>query len=210
MKSFIALFLFLLGTVAVCGQTVVPAQQKSQIIARIDRSAEAVQTMQCRFRQSKSVSLMKNRINSAGVMYFRRPNKLRWQYTSPYDYTFIMNGTKAYLKSARQSTVIDVKKNKMFRQVTDVIMGCMIGGNMSKTSYFKINMYRTGNTYYANLVPVKKEFRQFYASITLYFNQQLTMVDKVEMKEKNGDTTTIILYDTKINGHINDKVFNAD
>lgn len=207
MRKITVIFAFSLVPLVTFGQTALTQAQQQQTVAKIEKSASAVQTMQCHFTQTKSMTLMKNKINSEGTMYFKKPGKLRWQYTKPYDYSFILNGGKAYMKSAKSTTTVDVNKNKMFRQISDVIMNCMIGGNLSKTSYFKVTIYKSGNTVYANLTPVKKELKQLYSLITLHFNQSLSMVTKVEMKEKNGDKTTITLSDIKINGNINDKVF---
>lgn len=207
MKKIIMALAIVLSSLSVYGQTALSKAQQNQVIAKIDKSALAIQTMQCHFTQVKSMALMKNSLNSQGTMYFKKPNKLRWQYTTPYDYTFILNNGKAYMKSAKSTTTVDVNKNKMFRQITDVIMNCLIGGNLSKTSYFKIAMYKSGNTTYAVLTPLKKELKQIYSTITLHFNSSLTMVTKVEMKEKNGDKTTITLSDIKLNGNISEKTF---
>lgn len=210
MRKTIITFAIGLVSLAAFGQTALTQAQQQQIIAKIDKSATSVQTLQCHFTQVKSMALMKSKISSEGTMYFKKPSKLHWQYTKPYDYSFILNGSKAYMKSAKSTTTVDVNKNKMFRQISDVIMNCMIGGNLSKTSYFKVAIYKSGNTVYANLTPVKKELKQLYSLITLYFNQSLTMVTKVEMKEKNGDKTVITLSDIKINGSINEKVFSCN
>jgi len=207
MKKIIVVFAISLVSLNIFGQTALTKTQQQQIITKIDKSASAVQTMQCHFTQVKSMTLMKNKIKTEGMMYFKKPSKLRWQYIKPYDYSFVLNGDKAYMKSTKSTTTVDVNKNKMFRQISNVIMNCMTGGNLSKTSYFKVAIYKHGNTIYANLTPVKKELKQLYSLITLYFNQSLTMVTKIEMNEKNGDKTIITLSDIKTNGNINDKVF---
>lgn len=210
MKRLLLLLTIIASTLTLSAQTALTSAQQQKVIADIDKAAAAVQSMQCHFSQTKRLSMMKNSIKSEGTMYFRKPSKLRWQYSKPYDYTFIMNNGKAYMKSAKSTTTVDVNKNKTFRQISDVIMNCLIGGNLSKTSYFKIAMYKSGNTIFARLTPQKKELKQLYSLITIHFNQSLTMVSKVEMTEKNGDTTTIILSDVKLNGTINDKMFSTN
>lgn len=202
--------MFVLSSAITFGQTALSQAQQKQTIEKIDKAAQSVKTMQCSFTQVKSMKMMKNTINSEGNMWFAKPGKLRWQYTKPYGYTFIMNGSKAYMKSAKSTTTVDVNKNKMFKQIADVIMGCIVGGNMSKTGYFNVAMHKNGNTIYANLTPLKKELKQLYSSIVLYFNPSLTMVTKVEMKEKNGDTTTITLSGIKTNGNISEKTFSLN
>lgn len=209
MKKLIALFLCIFSVLFVSAQTPLSASKQKQIIEKIDRSVASLKTMQCQFKQVKSVAMMKNSISSNGIMYFQKPDRLRWQYTSPYAYTLILDKGTAYMKSAKATTTIDVSKNKMFQQILNVIMDCVTGGNLARTTYFKVAVYQNGNNVYANLTPQKKELKQLYSLITLHFNTSLTMVNKVEMKEKNGDKTTITLSDIKTNTNIDDKVFSS-
>lgn len=207
MKRFSVLFIYVFSSLLLFGQTTLSPTKQREVIAKIDKSVAAMRTMQCQFRQSKTMKMMKQSINSNGVMYFEKPNKLRWQYMSPYSYTLIFNGNKAYMKSAKSTTTIDVNKNKMFKQILDVVVNCITGGNLSNNEYFKVAVCQNGRTIYANLTPQKKEMKQVYSLITLYFNTSLTMVNKVVMKEKGGDTTTIELSEIKTNANIDDKVF---
>lgn len=195
--------------VLACGQTSLPSAKQREIVSKIDKSVSAMRTMQCRFTQSKAMKMMKRSLNSSGVMYYAKPDRLRWQYTSPYTYTFILNKGKAYMKSAKSSMAVDVNSNKMFKQVLDVVIDCVTGGNLANTAYFKTVVYKQGNSFCADLTPQKKEMRQVYSLITLCFNPSLTMVSKVVMKEKGGDTTTIELSDVKTNASIDEKVFSS-
>jgi len=121
----------------------------------------------------------------------------------------VLNAGKAYIKSSKGTQEMDIQKNEVFRQISDIMINCITGGNLSKSSYFKVTVYRNGNAVYASLQPLKKELKQLYSSVLLYFNPALTTVTKVVMNEKNGDTTTIDLQNTKINSPIDDKIFSV-
>ena len=189
------------------GQTKLSAQEQKEIIAKINKTASTMQSMQCDFSQVKNLSMMKSKMQSKGVMYFCKPNKLRWQYTSPYDYTFILNGDKVVMKSSKSTNKIYVNKNKMFRQITDIMMNCMTGESLTSPAYFKVELFKSGDIVYAQLTPIKKEIKQIYTAIFLYFNKELSMVNKVEMREKTGANTTITMTNITKNGKIDDKVF---
>lgn len=209
MKRLLLSFLCGFSVLLMSAQTPLSASKQKQIIAQVDKSVASLKTMQCQFKQIKNVAMMKNSISSVGVMYFQKPDRLRWQYTSPYAYTLILDKGTAYMKSTKGTTTIDVSKNKMFQQILNVIMDCVTGGNLAKTTYFKVEVCQSGNNVFANLTPQKKELKQLYSLITLHFNLSLTMVNKVEMKEKNGDKTTIMLTEIKTNTNIDDKVFSS-
>ena len=210
MKRILFILLTLVTTLGVCGQTKLTAEQQKQIIEKIDKASASMKAMQCDFTQTKSMKMLKKEMQSKGVMYFKSPDKLRWQYTSPYDYTFIMNGDKVSLKSAKSTKNIDVQRNKMFRQITDIILKSITGGGLKSAADFTVEMYKNDNGYFANLYPKKKELKQIYKTIVIGFNAELTMVSSVKMEEKTGDVTTVKLQNVKMNTAFNEKVFDIN
>jgi Outer membrane lipoprotein-sorting protein len=189
------------------GQTKLTAEQQKQIIEKIDQTASAMKGMQCDFVQTKRMKLLSKEMQSKGIMYFKRPNKLRWQYIAPYDYTFILNDDKVQIKSSKSTKNIDVQGNKMFRQITNIILNSVTGGSLKSSSDFNVEVYKKDNTYFAKLFPKKKELKQLYQVIEIYFDSALTMVNSVRMVEKTGDETRVNLINTKLNIVVDDKMF---
>lgn len=208
----VLLILFTIHCSIFCGwaQTKLAAEQQKQIIEKIDNSAAAVTGMQCDFIQTKSMKLLSKEMKSEGVMYFKKPNKLRWQYTSPYDYTFILNGDKVRIKSSKSTQNINVQGNKIFRQITGIILNSITGGGLKSTSDFTVEMYKSDKTYFAKLYPKKKEVKQIYNVIEIHFNPSLTMVNMVKMEEKTGDVTLVRLNNIKLNATANEKLFDIN
>lgn len=206
-RILILLFVALLSLSA-GAQTRLSAAQQKQIVAKIDRAASSMKSMTCTFTQTKKMKMMSRQLNSKGVMYFRKPSQLRWQYTSPYTYTFVLNGSQVIMSSSKGIQRVDVKKNKMFREISEIIVNSITGGNLQSNSAFSFALYREGNIVFARLLPKKKELKQIYRAIDIYFTPSLSMVSAVEMTEKSGDVTTVSLCNVKINPTINDKVFN--
>lgn len=206
---YVSIFLLLLQANLV-GQTMVPKEQCKSVLNKINNGALAMKSMQCDFSQTKSVKMLNKSVESEGVMYFKRPNKLRWQYTKPYDYTFVLNDTKVHIKSAKSNKKIDTNDNKMFNQISNIILNCVTGGNLNNSPEFRVELYQSGANYFAKLYPKKKELKQVYNNIEIHFNNSLSMVNEVKMEEKTGETTIVRLRNTKINVAIDDKVFNIN
>ena len=188
-------------------QTKLTAEQQKEIVAKVDKSASAMTQMQCEFSQTKSMKLLSKEMQSKGVMYLKKPNKLRWQYTSPYDYTFIMNGDKVQIKSTKSTKNIDVQGNKMFRQITNIILNSVTGGTLKSSNDFTVEIYKADASYYAKLLPKKKELKQLYQYLEIWFDPALTMVSSVKMVEKTGDVTVVKLTNTKIGVAVDEKLF---
>ena len=191
------------------GQTKTSAARQQEVLERVDKAARSMKTMQCDFTQTKHMKMLKRDMVSTGVMYFRQPDKLRWQYTSPYDYIFILNGDKVKIKSAKTTKNIDVEGNKMFRRITDIIMGSITGNGLKATTDFTVEVYEGPEGCYARLYPKKKELKQIYKQVNVHFNSALTMVSRVEMEEKTGDTTVIQLTGAKTNTEIDEAQFST-
>lgn len=194
---------------ALMAQTKLNTTQKDQVVAKINKSTAAMQSMQCTFKQTKSMKMLSKQMVSSGMMYFKRPSKLRWQYTTPYDYTFIMNGDKVKIKSAKSTKNVNMQRDKMFKHITNIILSTMTGDGLKNSADFNTEIFQSASGHFARLYPKKKELKQIYKVIELYFNKDLTMVSSVKMEEKTGDVTVVKLNDVKTNTQINEKMFST-
>ena len=204
------LLVFLSPCLSMMGQTKLTAEQQKQIVEKIDKASSAMKTMQCDFTQTKRMKMLSKDMQSKGVMYFKRPDKLRWQYTSPYDYTFIMNGDKVQIKSMKSTKNIDVQQNKMFRQITNIILSSITGGTLRTSADFTVELWQQDKSYFVKLYPKKKELKQLYQYLEIWFDPALTKVSTVKMMEKTGDMTIVNLLNTKYGVTINEKLFATD
>lgn len=204
MKKIISVFFIIMIPIVCFSQST-----DQQIISKINAAASKLMTMQCDFVQVKNVKLLNDKMTSKGKMYYSQPNKLRWEYTSPYTYTFILNGNKVTLEKNKKSNVIDVNQNKMFREIVNIMMNSVVGKCLSDKKSFKTTVKDSSTEWIATLVPQSKELKQMYSKIVLHFNKQQTVIVKVVMFEKNGDTTTISLQNIVKNKSINEKVYSV-
>lgn len=180
---------------------------EQQIINKINVAASKLTTMQCDFVQVKNVKLLNEKITSNGKMFYSQPNKLRWEYFSPYTYTFILSGNKVTLQKDKKSNIIDVHQNKMFREIVNIMMNSVVGKCLSDKKSFKTTVTDSSSEWIATLIPQSKELKQMFSKIVLHFNKQQSVIVKVDMFEKNGDSTTITLENIVKNIIINEKVY---
>ena len=210
MKKYVGLLLVALWlAVPMLAQTKVDAQQQKAITEKIGKSTSGLKDMQCDFEQVKRMKMMRKDMVSKGLMYYKTPNQLRWEYTTPYNYVFLLNKGEVNIKSSKSSKKVDVKENKIFQQVTKIILGCITGDGLRSEIDFRVEIYQSGSGYSAKLYPKKKELKQIYQHIEIFFNASLTMVSQVRMVEKTGDETLVKLLNVKTNTGVNEKVFSA-
>lgn len=166
-----------------------------------------MKTLQCDFVQTKHLKMLNDKMVSRGKMYYSQSNRLRWEYVTPYTYTFILNNDKVLLKNKKRSDVIDVRQNKVFREIARMMMNSVVGDCLNDSKSFKNSISDRGGEWIATLVPLRKEMKQLFQTIFLHFNKKQGVVTSVEMVEKNGDRTIIELKNIKKNETIANNIF---
>ena len=185
------------------------AQQltEEQIKQKVNQTASAMKTMQCDFIQTKHLKMLNNDFVSHGKMYYQQSNKLRWEYTSPYSYTFILNNDQVLLKNKQRNDLIDIKQNKLFREIVRIMMSSVVGNCLADDKNYKVSIATIGNEWVATLLPQRKDMKQMFQKLVLHFNAKKSVVNTVELYDKNGEKTIIELKNIRINETIHPHMF---
>lgn len=202
--------LFLLVTIisfSLLGASALSPQQKNDIIAKINKASAGISTMSGNFTQTKNLSMLNDKMVSQGNIYYQRSDKLRWEYTSPYKYLFVFNGTKVYVGNNSRKDVIDTNSNKVFKEIARIMMSTVTGTALSNASDFTIGVEVSGNQYLVTLVPKKKEMKAMFSKVVLSFNKSDMIVSEINIIEKNGDKTNIKFKNIAINKPLNASLF---
>ncbi|MBR4389958.1 MAG: outer membrane lipoprotein carrier protein LolA [Prevotella sp.] len=202
-RTIILLSLLLLSLSHVWGQT------EQQVKAVVDKASAQLKTMQCDFVQTKHLKLLNDRMVSTGKMYYQQHDKLRWEYMSPYQYTFIMNGQQVLLKNNGRKDVIDVNQSKAFKAIAQVMLNSVVGKCLTADKDFRSSIDISGPEYVATLQPLKKDLKSLFDKIVLHFDKQRLLVTKVELLEKKGDRTVIELKNIVTNASIPQDTFSV-
>ena len=177
------------------------------MVTEISKTAASIRTLACNFTQVKTLSFLNDKMTSQGRMCYDASGKLRWEYTSPYTYTFILNGQQVHIQSAKNRQTIDIRQSRLFQGIAQVMMNSVTGRNLTSNKDFACTFFTQGDVWVADLVPQRKEMKQMFSTIRLRFDSKRRMVSQVEMNEKRGDVTVIMLKDIKTNETINQNLF---
>ncbi len=205
-KLFLFFFAVVLSTTVSLAQSTGDAKIKQQINA----VASKMKTMQCDFVQTKYMKMLNDKMVSYGRMYYQQSDKLRWEYTSPYTYTFVLNGSKVLLNKGKRSDVINVNQSKFFKEIARIMMNSVVGKCLTDEKDFKVSISTSASEWVATLLPQRKDMKQMFQKIVLHFSRSQMMVSSVELIEKKGDRTVIQLKNVKTNSTINAKMFSVN
>ena len=187
-------------------QPATEAQQK-EIVNIITQASGAMKTMLCDFTQEKELSFMNEKVTSEGKMFYKQPEKIRWEYTKPIAYVFAMDGKNIFMDSGTNQNRIPARSSKLFSGISDIIIGGISGSGLINSPDFTTKFGIGTDKYVVSLTPLKKEIQDLFSKIQLYVNKTDGRINEVELVEKGGDKTLILLKNMQTNITISDEIF---
>ena len=184
-----------------------PVDEKD-MIRHIEETSAAIESIECSFVQTKKMKILDGEMVSSGKMYCRQPGRLRWEYTSPYSSIFIVNEDKVFLASEGKVDSVDVRKNRMYSEMADFMLGSVSGKYLSDKRSFEVYVCEDGADWKVTLVPIRKALAQMWEKIVLYFDPENDVLSGIEMYESSEDMTILDFKDIKLNGNIDPGLFN--
>ena len=201
----IIIILFLLIHVAFAQEFSV-VENPEVVQNKIISTSESIQTLRASFSQEKYMSILDNPFVSEGNFFYKQTNKVRWEYLEPFIYTVILRDGHVKIRDGEDVENYNLGNNTIFREINDIISG-MMNGKMLEDKSFSTTLYENTREYKAVLIPQVPSMRKFIDEVHLYFDKNSKLVVKVEMMEKGGDKTVIILTDYQVNTPIAENVF---
>ena len=193
--------------IAVLMPLLAKADVAADALAEISAAAQQMKSFECNFVQAKTVNLLGDKMTSKGRLCYRQPDKLRWEYTSPYSYTFIINGGKVQINKGGRNDVIDADKNKVFKEVARIMLNSVVGKSLTDSREFAATVQSTADIHVVTLLPQKKDMKHMFSKIVLRYDRRQKMVVGVEMHERKGDSTVIDMTNVVKDKTIADSVF---
>ena len=193
--------------IAVLMPLLAKADVAAAALAEISAAAQQMKSFECNFVQTKTLKLLGDKMTSKGRLCYRQPDKLRWEYTSPYSYTFIINGGKVQINKGGRNDVIDADKNKVFKEVARIMLNSVVGKSLTDSREFAATVQSTADIHVVTLLPQKKDMKHMFSKIVLRYDRRQKMVVGVEMHERKGDSTVIEMTNVVKDKTIADSVF---
>ncbi len=169
-------------------------------------ASQKVNTIKSDFVQEKELSMLSEKIISKGKFWFKRENAVRMEYTKPFEYLMIINGSKIYIKDSQKENKVSAKSNKLFEQVNKIMMDCVKGTALSSPD-FTVRIFDGADAYLAELSPVNKNLKSLFKNVNLVVSKKDYAVTAIQMHEPGGDNTVINFVNRELNVSLPDALF---
>lgn len=195
--KWVGVLLIVAGCLFIAGP--VQAQDTKAARQHIVDAAKGMKTMQCDFVQTKQTKLLSAASVSTGRLYYRQPDRLRWEYLTPTAHTFEIDGQKVIMSDNRGSREVDIRRNRKYREMAHLMTNIMSAQSFVDEQDFQVSLAQAGKEWIATLIPRRKEVRHIFSSIILRVTPDQWLVHQVELVEPKGDRTVIELKNVKVN-----------
>ena len=172
------------------------------VFTKLKEASGKINSMQSSFTQEKVMSIFSETIKSKGQFYYKKTNLLRWEYTDPFKYLIIINNDKIFIRDESKGNVFDMKSNKMFKEINNIMLGSVQGTLFNDSKNYTIKLWENKSFYLVELSPINAGLKDFVKTIYLYFDKKDNTVSKLRLTEPSGDYTIISFTNKKMNVNI--------
>ena len=207
-KAIFILLLALLST-SVWAQNEKPLTEaeSQKVISALTQAASSMQTLQCRFVQEKTSSMLAEPSIAKGTMHYASPDRMRWEYTEPYAFALVVNGEQIIKVTDGKAETLDGKSSRMYQGMVSLIMGSASGKKLFDASVFDVALYDDNEFWRAEMTPKRRDMKRMFSQLVFRFDKKTNGISRVEFKDAGGDVTWIRFEDMKLNEVIDDNVF---
>ncbi len=172
---------------------------------KVKTKAATTKTITSDFVQYKHLDFLSNDIESSGKLAFKAPNKVKWEYISPFAYSILFKDDKLFIDDGGNKSNMDLGSNKVFKQLSQLI-AASISGDMFIAEEFNMEYFKENDGYLVHFSPKDAQFSEFIKAFHITFSQQGEVME-VKMIEPSDDYTHIIFSNRIENQSIPDAVF---
>jgi outer membrane lipoprotein-sorting protein len=202
------LIFFFCSNVAI-GQDFKPVANFDKVQSEINQTAESIKTIKSNFVQEKQLSFLTQPVKSEGLFWYKKEDRLRWEYTQPFKYLILFNGNEVVIKDGINTNVFDANSNALFKQINDLMLGA-VKGDLGKNKDFSFTLNESSKQYQLLLKPTNENMKKYVAAVEIYFQKSDLAVSSIKIIESTGDFTKITFYDRKFNEPIDEKTFTSN
>jgi len=172
---------------------------------QIKNAAGQVNTVKCDFIQEKHMKILANPLVSKGVLYFKVPGSLRWEYTSPIRSVLLTHKGKTKRFIMRKDGFIEdssANLQAMGFVLKEITM--WLNGRFDENPQFTATL-KAGHKIL--LLPKEKSFSMMIQKIELMLSDRPGVIKSVKIFENENSFTKLVFKKSILNDTIDDSMF---
>jgi outer membrane lipoprotein-sorting protein len=171
----------------------------------IRAAAKDVDSISADFVQEKHLPILAKPLISNGRLFYRRPDSLRWEYTSPVKSVLLMHGGDARrFVQSDQGLVEDASVRLQAMQFVMPEISGWLGGRFQDNPLFDASLPEANKIL---LVPKDAGMARFIQRIELLMADRPGVIQQVMIVEGEDAFTRMVFGNTQVNPDLDDRLF---
>jgi outer membrane lipoprotein-sorting protein len=190
-----------------CLPAVALAESPDGVLDRLNELAAGVDTLASDFSQEKYLAVFQDVLPAKGRFYYRKPDQLRWEMTSPVTSGFVLRGDtgRRWQEAGSRGERFDIAREPVMKIVADQLLAWTRADFEALRRDYRISL--TGEAPVRLRLDPKGAAAGFLDHLSITFAPDGRHVQQVEVHEQGGDYTRITFHHTVVNGPLDDELF---
>lgn len=183
------------------------SEELSSFLAEIQAASDQVRSFSSQFIQERRLALFAEPVIFHGSLTVVRPDRLRWEFTSPIPSVLIFRGEQGIRCNDKAPPAhFDLGNDPIMRTVAEQLW-LWLGGDYSRLNVL-YRMEKSGDSS-LRITPKEQAMLDYISSITITFSKTSRQPEKVEIVDPGGDTTIMSFHSYVLNGNVSDALFSS-
>jgi outer membrane lipoprotein carrier protein len=176
----------------------------SDVAGALQRKYDSIKDFSASFRQTYEGGVLRRKASESGIVYVKKPGKMRWDYTTPEKKLFVSDGQTMFLYFPNEKQVM---KNAVPSQdeATSAVLFLMGKGNITRDFNVKWAEGGTDTTYRLRLDPKTRQAEYDWLEITA--DRDSFRIVGLTAADAQGGTSSFTFSNFKENAGLADKMF---
>lgn len=181
------------------------ADELSSFLAEIQAASDQVRSFSSEFVQERRLALFAEPVLFHGSLTVVRPDRLRWEFTSPVPSVLIFSGERGMRCNDKAPPVhFDLGSDPIMHTVAEQLW-LWLGGDYSRLNDLYL-MEKSGPSS-LRITPKDAAVSEYVSAVTITFNKTSRQPEKVEIADPGGDATIISFRSYVLNSNTPDILF---
>ena len=173
--------------------------------ASIRKAAATIKSIETDFVQTRTLKILTKPLVSRGIMAFRRPNDLRWEYQSPLQTLLVAKSGNIHRLIKHGNTWVADASGRL--EAMKIVLGeinLWLDGDFSSSKTFRTELRpaKAGQPAHVELIPLDPSLAKIIARINIYFGQRPGTVSAIDILEEGEGVTHIAFENSRFDQNI--------
>jgi outer membrane lipoprotein carrier protein len=173
---------------------------------RLEEAHRETKSFSADFIETAHSSMFVKPQKGKGKVYFKKPEKIRWEQTDLKNQIILLNG-KSIRISKGGKEVTNEQSKIVFKRIQNMMIQ-MLSGSFLNEKDFKILYYERNEQIKLHLLPKNQRLSRYIKRIELLFDKKTLTLLEMTMIEDETEKMVYTFFNVSINKTLNDSLFN--